>query len=67
MLIGNGIGPARSEGILEKFDLVLEPKKSDTYLSDCRGIGPKLATVIQNALNLPQETAIRPNAKKPGL
>jgi hypothetical protein len=42
LLIGNGIGPARSQSILEKFNLTLEPKKPDTYLNDCDGIGPKL-------------------------
>jgi hypothetical protein len=66
MLIGNGIGPARSQGILEKFDLTLEPKKPDTYLSDCKGIGPKLASVIQESLNLPHEVAARPKTQKSG-
>lgn len=64
LLIGNGVGPARSKGILEKFNLILEPKKPDTYLSDCHGIGPKLAAVIQESLNLPPGIALRPKARK---
>jgi hypothetical protein len=64
LLIGNGIGPARARSILERFNLTLEPKKSDTYLNDCNGIGPKLALVIQEAFNLPHEVAIRPKMQK---
>jgi len=64
MLIGNGIGPARSQSILEKFDVTLEPKKPDTYLSDCKGIGPKLASIVQETLSLPQEITIRPKVRK---
>ncbi len=64
LLIGNGIGPARSRSLLEKFNLSLEPKKPDTYLSDCKGIGPKLASAIQEALDLPHEVAIRPKVRK---
>lgn len=64
LLIGNGIGPARSESILEKFNLTLEPKKPDTYLNDCNGIGPKLASVVQEALNLPPGITTRPKVRK---
>lgn len=64
LLIGNGIGPARSQSILEKFNLTLVPKKPDTYLSDCGGIGPKLTLVIQEALNLSQEITTRPKVRK---
>jgi hypothetical protein len=64
VLIGNGIGPARSQSILEKFNLTLEPKKPDTYLSDCCGIGPKLAKVVQESLNLPHEITTRPKVRK---
>lgn len=64
MLIGNGIGPARSRSILESFNLTLEPKKPDTYLNDCSGIGSKLASVIQEALDLPREVAVRPKVRK---
>ncbi len=66
MLIGNGIGPARSQSLLEKFNLTLEPKKPDTYLDDCKGIGPKLASVIQKSLNLPLEITTRPKVRKAG-
>lgn len=55
VLIGNGIGPARSQSLLKKFDLTLKPKKPDTYLTDCNGIGQRLASVIQKSLNLPLE------------
>lgn len=64
LLIGNGIGPARSRSILERFNLTLEPKKPDTYLNDCNGIGPKLALVIREALDLPHEVLIRPKIGK---
>jgi ribosomal protein S13 len=64
LLIGNGIGPARSQSILEKFDLTLEPKQPETYLTDCNGIGPKLAAVVQESLNLPLEITTRPKVRK---
>jgi len=66
LLIGNGIGPARSEGILEKFNLTLQAKNPDTYLSDCKGIGPKLASIIQESFNLPPDMTIRPKARRAG-
>lgn len=64
LMIGNGVGPARSGSILEKFNLTLEPKKPDTYLTDCKGIGSKLAAVVQESLNLPQSITIRPKVRK---
>ena len=64
LLIGNGIGPARSRSILKRFNLTLEPKKPDTYLNDCNGIGPKLASAIREALDLPHEVTIRPKVRK---
>lgn len=64
ILIGNGIGSARSQSILEKFNLTLVPKKPDTYLNDCDGIGPKLTLVIQEALNLPHGITARPKVRK---
>ena len=66
MLIGNGVGPARSEAILEKFNLILQPKRPDTCLCDCKGIGSKLASHIQEALELPDEVAARPKESKAG-
>ncbi len=64
VLIGNGIGPARSQSVLEKFRLTLLPKEPDTYLSDCDGIGPKLVSVLQESLNLPHEITTRPKMRK---
>jgi len=64
LLIGNGIGRARSEAILERFHLTLQPKKPDTYLCDCPGIGPKMAAVIQEALGLPGEMMACPKPPK---
>jgi hypothetical protein len=66
MLIGNGMGPARSEAILERFNLTLQPKRPDTCLCDCKGIGPRLASHIQNALDLPGGVAALPKATKAG-
>jgi hypothetical protein len=67
LLIGNGVGPARSESILEKFNLTLLPKRPDTCICDCKGIGTKLALAIQEALELPDEVteqAARPKSPK---
>lgn len=64
LLIGNGVGPARSEAILEKFNLILQPKRPDNRLCDCKGIGIKLASAIQEALELPDEVAARPKSPK---
>lgn len=64
MLIGNGVGPARSEAILEKFNLTLQPKRPDACLCDCKGIGPKLASAIQEALELPDEVVAQPTESK---
>jgi hypothetical protein len=66
LLIGNGIGPARSESILEKFSITLQAKNPDTYLSDCRGIGPKLASIIQESFDLPPGMTMRLKAPKSG-
>lgn len=66
LMIGNGIGPARSKSLLEKFLLTLQAKNPDTYLCDCRGIGPKLASIIQETFDLPPEMAMRPKARKAG-
>ncbi len=33
-------------------------------LSDCKGIGPKLASVVREALSLPYEITIRPKVQK---
>lgn len=46
ILAGKGIGPAKAAAILEKFRVGLIPLKTDSYLSECDGIGPKLADRI---------------------
>jgi len=64
LLIGNGMGRARSEVILERFHLTLQPRRPDTCLFDCPGIGPKTASIIQKALGLPDEMIARPKPPK---
>lgn len=64
ILCGNGLGPARSNRILEKFNVSLVPKGSDTYLDDCPGIGPKLAAVVRNALFIHPAYVNRPKGKR---
>lgn len=64
ILIGNGMGRARSEAILERFHFTLQPKTPDTYLCDCPGIGPKMASIIQEAFGLPEEMIARPKPPK---
>lgn len=43
ILAGKGIGTTKAAAILEKFQLILEPWTDDCYLTDCDGIGEKLA------------------------
>ena len=64
ILCGKGLGPARANSILEKFYVSLVPKKPGTYLDDCPGIGPKLATVVQDALFVPPACVNRPKGKR---
>ena len=64
LLIGNGMGRARSEAILKRFHFTLQPRTPDTYLCDCPGIGPKIASVIQGTLGLPDEMVARPKPPK---
>lgn len=45
ILAGKGIGTTKAAAILEKFRIRLEPK-GDHYLTDCAGIGEKLAKSI---------------------
>jgi len=49
------MGRTRYEAILERFHLNLQPQRVDTYLCDCPGIGSKNASIIQEALDLPDE------------
>jgi hypothetical protein len=64
ILCGKGLGPARANRILEKFDVSLTPKKPNTYLDDCPGIGPNLATVVRSALFVPPDCVNRPKEKR---
>jgi hypothetical protein len=64
ILCGKGLGPARASRILERFDVLLAPKKPDTYLDDCQGIGPKLATLVQDALLVSPACVNRPKSKR---
>ena len=64
ILCGKGLGPARASRILEEFFVSLVPKKPGAYLDDCPGIGPKLATVVQDALFVPPASVNRPKGKK---
>ena len=64
ILCGKGLGPAKAKGILEKFCISLVPKKPDTYLEDCQGIGPKSAKAIQEALMISPACLNRPRSKR---
>jgi hypothetical protein len=50
-LAGKGIGPIKARSILDKFQLILEPWTDDCYLTDCDGIGEKLAMQIGDSKN----------------
>lgn len=64
ILCGKGLGPAKSKGILEKFFVSLVPRKPDTYLDDCPGIGPKSAKAVQEALMISSKCVNRPKGKR---
>ncbi len=64
ILCGKGLGPAKANRILEKFDISLAAKKPGTYLDDCPGIGPKLAAVVRDALFVPPACVNRPKRKR---
>lgn len=64
ILCGKGLGPARANRILERFYVSLAPKKPGTYLDDCPGIGPKLATVVRDALSVHPACVNRPRSKR---
>lgn len=52
ILAEKGIGPAKARAILEKFQLILEPDGDDCYLTDCDGIGEKLARQLGDSKNI---------------
>lgn len=64
ILCGKGLGPAKAKGILGKFFISLVPKKPDTYLDDCPGIGPKSAKAVQEALMVSPACLNRPRGKR---
>ncbi len=65
ILCGKGLGPARANRILEKFDLSLVAKEPGAYLDDCPGIGPKLATLVQDALFVPPACVNKHRSRRP--
>lgn len=64
ILCGKGLGPVKAKGILEKFAVSLVPKKPDTYLDDCPGIGPKSIKAVPETLMVPPSCANRPRCKR---
>jgi hypothetical protein len=52
ILAGKGIGPTKAAAILKKFQLILEPWADDCYLTDCDGIGEKLARQLGDSGNV---------------
>ena len=64
ILLGKGFGPKKSASILEKFRLCLRPKLSDNYLTDCEGIGEKLALQLAHSENImvPCQNVCKPKA-----
>jgi hypothetical protein len=52
ILAGKGIGTTKAAAILEKFQLILEPWTDDCYLTDCTGIGEKLARQLGDSKNI---------------
>ena len=66
ILAGNGFGPVKSKSILEKFSIALEPDRHDYYLTDCPGIGEKLAIQLAHSENIQVscQNICRPKVKK---
>ena len=66
ILAGKGIGTTKAAAILEKFQLILEPWTDDCYLTDCTGIGEKLAGQLGNSKNFAVDCRkiIRPKEPK---
>jgi hypothetical protein len=52
ILAGKGIGPVKARAILEKFQLILEPRVDDCYLNDCDGMGEVLARQLGDSKNI---------------
>jgi hypothetical protein len=66
ILAGRGFGSKKSMSILEKFRICLQPKLSDNYLTDCDGIGEKLALQLAHSENImvPCQNVCRPKAAR---
>ena len=64
ILCGDGIGPTKGKSILEKFQICLEPKQPCTFLTDCPGIGEKLAESVAKAIKINPDMINRPKVKK---
>lgn len=60
ILAGRGIGPKKARSILEHFRIVLEPRTSDDYLTDCDGIGSELALRIRKQIDIGRCNVCRP-------
>jgi hypothetical protein len=64
ILAGKGIGPVKAGAILEHFSIWLVPDDVDGYLTDCEGIGPKLAEKIAQNIKVGMGAVVRPKQKK---
>jgi ribosomal protein S13 len=64
ILAGKGIGPAKARAILGKFWIELAPATAENYLTDCDGIGRKLAMSIASQIHIGGDHAVRPKKQK---
>ena len=62
ILAGKGIGPAKAGAILEHFGIWLVPH-AESYLTDCDGIGQKLAEQIARNVRIGNGAVVRPKSK----
>lgn len=63
ILTGRGIGPAKASAILEHFGIWLAPH-AESYLTDCDGIGQKLAEQIARNVRIGNGAVVRPPKPK---
>jgi hypothetical protein len=66
ILAGKGIGPSKAGAILEHFGVWLVADELDCYLTDCDGIGPKLAEKIGQNIQIANGAVTRPPKPKRG-
>jgi hypothetical protein len=64
ILAGKGIGPAKAGAILQHFGIWLVPDPIDSYLTDCDGIGQKLAEQIARNVRIGNGAVVRPPKPK---